>query len=59
MNIDRAQQIVDSAKDIEVLYNGKPIWIQNVDERAETARVYTEDEPDDEMSVPVRELQEQ
>jgi small acid-soluble spore protein H (minor) len=58
VNINRAQQIVESAKEIEVLYHGDPVWIQNIDEQEQTARVYTADEPDREMDVPVKELRE-
>ncbi|MGC4377021.1 H-type small acid-soluble spore protein [Fictibacillus sp. Mic-4] len=56
MNTARAQQIIESPKEIEVLYNGTPVWLQSVDEAKETARVYTADQPDNEMDVPVREL---
>ncbi|SMO40623.1 H-type small acid-soluble spore protein [Melghirimyces algeriensis] len=58
MNRLRAQQIIESPKHIEVHWNGVPVWIQNVDDRNETARVYTRERPDDEKTVPVEELRE-
>jgi small acid-soluble spore protein H (minor) len=58
MNVQRAMQIIESTKEIEVHYNGVPVWIQNVDETGQTARVYTADKPDDEMLVPVTQLDE-
>lgn len=59
MNIGRAQQIIESTKDFLVTYNSIPVWIQNVDPEAETARVYTAASPEDEMVVPVSKLEEQ
>ncbi|PTX52192.1 small acid-soluble spore protein H (minor) [Melghirimyces profundicolus] len=58
MNILRARQIVESPQEIEVHHNGVPVWIQNLDESRETARVYTRNQPDDEKTVPVEELRE-
>lgn len=58
MDVFRAKQIIESPEEIEVLYEGVPVWIQSVDREAETARVYTADEPDREREVPVRLLEE-
>lgn len=58
MNINRAQQIVESTKDIDVQHNGASIWIQHVNPDAGTARVYTRHNPENEMTVSVQELQE-
>jgi len=58
MDVGRAKQIVDSPETIEVLYQGVPVWIQNVNEGNETARVYTRENPDDEKVVSVNELRE-
>ncbi|SFS92751.1 small acid-soluble spore protein H (minor) [Marininema halotolerans] len=58
MNIQRAKQILESTKEIEVRYQNVPVWIQNVNESAQTARVYTGDQPDHEMEVPIQELTE-
>ncbi|WP_096201090.1 H-type small acid-soluble spore protein [Bacillus sp. FJAT-45350] len=56
MNSQRAQEIVESMKEVEVLFNGTPVWIQHVDKEKDTARVYKEQNPDDEMTVPVEQL---
>lgn len=32
MNNERARQIVESLGVIEVLYNGSPVWIENIKE---------------------------
>ncbi|MFC0190339.1 H-type small acid-soluble spore protein [Fictibacillus aquaticus] len=58
MNASRAQQIIESTKEIEVLYNGTPVWLQSVDETKQTVRAYTADQPDQEMDIPVGELRE-
>ncbi|OYD09810.1 H-type small acid-soluble spore protein [Paludifilum halophilum] len=58
MDILRAKQILESPNKVDVRYEGVPIWIQNVDEEGETARVYTSANPDDEKVVPVRQLEE-
>ena len=58
MNVSRAQQIIESEKEIEVLHNGTSVWLQSVDESRQTARAYTKDQPDNEMNIPVNELQE-
>jgi small acid-soluble spore protein H (minor) len=58
MNVQRAKQILESPKEIEVHYQGVPVWIQNVDETGHTARVYTANEPDDEKVIPVDQLNE-
>ncbi|MQR96166.1 H-type small acid-soluble spore protein [Fictibacillus phosphorivorans] len=58
MNVSRAQQIIESEKEIVVLYNGTPVWLQSVDENNQTARAYTREQPDHEMDIPVNELQE-
>jgi len=39
-----------------VTYNGTPIYIQNVDEKGETARIYPLDQPENETEVSVNEL---
>jgi len=57
MDVNRAKQIVESPKTIEVRYRGKPVWIQHVNDDG-TARVYEQQEPEREMTVSVGELQE-
>jgi small acid-soluble spore protein H (minor) len=58
MNVSRAQQIIESEKEIEVLHNGTPVWLQSVNENNHTARAYSKNQPDNEMDIPVNELQE-
>lgn len=53
MNKQRAEEIVASPTMINVTYNGAPIYIQNVDEKNETARIYPLDEPSSEQDVPL------
>lgn len=59
MNSQRAQEIVESMKDVQVLFNGTPVMIQHVDHDKETARVYEKSQPENEMTVPVQQLMEQ
>lgn len=58
MDIGRAKQIVESPDEIKVLFQGTPVWIQNLDENDQTARVYTRENPDNEKTVSVGELTE-
>ncbi|WP_257351240.1 H-type small acid-soluble spore protein [Pseudalkalibacillus decolorationis] len=58
MDTGRAKQILESPREIGVQYNGSPIWIQQVDETANTARVYLKNDPDNEMTVNVTQLDE-
>ena len=59
MNAQRAQEIASSPVMANVTYQGMPIYIQNVDEKNETARIYPLDEPENEQSVPLNSLVEQ
>ncbi|WP_216829549.1 H-type small acid-soluble spore protein [Alkalihalobacterium elongatum] len=59
MNSQRAQEIVESMKDVQVLFNGTPVMIQHVDHDNDTARVYEKKQPENEMTVPVQQLMEQ
>ena len=56
MNTQRAQEIASSADMAKVTYNGAPIYIQNVNENNETARIYYLDEPQNEQDVPISSL---
>jgi small acid-soluble spore protein H (minor) len=42
-----------------VTYQGIPVYIQNVDEQNEMARIYPLDQPENEQSVPLNNLIEQ
>lgn len=56
MNIQRAQEIAVSPVMEDVTYNGKSIYIQQVDEKNETARIYPLDQPENEQEVPLSSL---
>lgn len=58
MNVQRAQEIAESPTIANVMYNGKRIYIQNVDTAKETARIYPLDDPANEQEVPLRSLEE-
>ena len=56
MNKQRAQEIAASPILANVTYNDVPIYIQNVNENNETARIYPLDEPENEQNVPLTNL---
>ena len=56
MNKQRAQEIATSSILANVTYNEVPIYIQNVNENNETARIYPLDEPENEQNVPLTNL---
>ena len=56
MNKQRAQEIAASPILANVTYNEVPIYIQNVNENNETARIYPLNEPENEQNVPLTNL---
>ncbi|PEY32958.1 small acid-soluble spore protein H [Bacillus cereus] len=56
MNKQRAQEIAASPIMANVTYNGIPIYIQNVDENNETARIYPLNKPQNEQEIPLSNL---
>lgn len=54
LDSERARQIIDSPQKIEVLYQGSPVWIENVTDN-NTANV-TYIETHDKVEVPVYRL---
>ncbi|MEH7462859.1 small acid-soluble spore protein H [Bacillus thuringiensis] len=58
MNTQRAQEIAASPVMVNVTYNGAQIYIQNVDETNETARIYPLSEPNNEQDVSLSSLSE-
>ena len=56
MNVQRAQEIAASGDMKKVTYDGTQIYIQQVDESKETARIYALDEPQNEQEVPLSSL---
>jgi small acid-soluble spore protein H (minor) len=58
INIQRAQEIVTSHIMTDVTYQGVSVYIQHVDEQNEMARIYPIDQPENEQSVPLKNLTE-
>ncbi|RCX23414.1 small acid-soluble spore protein H (minor) [Fontibacillus phaseoli] len=58
MNSQRAKEIVASPTMVNVACNGVPIYIQHVNERNETARIYPLDQPEQEQEVALSQLTE-
>ncbi|WP_346818009.1 small acid-soluble spore protein H [Bacillus paramobilis] len=56
MNKQRAQEIAASPVMANVTYNGVPIYIQNVAENNDTARIYPLNEPENEQEIPLSSL---
>ena len=56
MNKQRAQEIATSPILANVTYNDVPIYIQNVNENNETARIYPLNDPENEQNVPLTNL---
>jgi small acid-soluble spore protein H (minor) len=59
MNKQRANEIAASPVMANVTYNGTQIYIQQVDEKNETARIYPLNQPENEQEVPLNSLTEQ
>ncbi|WP_173916732.1 small acid-soluble spore protein H [Halobacillus sp. Marseille-Q1614] len=59
MEAQRAQEIAQSPVMVNVTYNQQPIYIQHVDEKNETARIYPLENPENELEVSLNELNEQ
>ncbi|MXQ53224.1 H-type small acid-soluble spore protein [Shimazuella alba] len=58
MDVKRVEEILESPDKITVTYKGESVWIQSVNEVAQIADVHRVGNSDDEMTVPVNELQE-
>lgn len=56
MNKQRAAEIASSPVMANVSLNGVPIYIQHVDEKNETARIYPLGQPKNEQEVPLNSL---
>lgn len=56
MNKQRAKEIAGSPVMANVSFNGQRIYIQNVDEEKELARIYSLEDPHDEKEVLVTDL---
>ncbi len=58
MNPQRAQEIAESPDMANVSYDGAPVYIQHVDAKAGTARIFPPDKPGEEQTVPLDALSE-
>ncbi|TCP29165.1 small acid-soluble spore protein H (minor) [Scopulibacillus darangshiensis] len=58
MNKQRAQEIASSPVMANVSYKGDAIYIQHVDDKNETARIYALDQPENEQEVSLNDLKE-
>jgi small acid-soluble spore protein H (minor) len=58
MNTTRAKEIAASPSMANVTFNNIPIYIQNVDENNQTARIYPLEEPNNETVVSLSLLKE-
>ncbi|MBQ4866142.1 small acid-soluble spore protein H [Priestia megaterium] len=59
MDTQRAQEIADSVDMANVIYNGKSIYIEHVDQQNGVATIHNLDEPNNKQSVSISELTEQ
>jgi len=59
MDVNRAQEIVDSPKEFVVQLNSREVWIDSVDAYSGVAKVHPENDPKVSKNVPITELQEQ
>jgi small acid-soluble spore protein H (minor) len=58
LNTQRARQIAASSDMANVTHDGEQVYIQHVDEDAETARIYPLKNPEREKTVPLSSLEE-
>ncbi|WP_147535487.1 H-type small acid-soluble spore protein [Bacillus marasmi] len=58
MNVQRAKEICELPELVKVSLNGVPIYIQHVDDRSETARIYPLNDPQNEQEVSFDSLRE-
>jgi small acid-soluble spore protein H (minor) len=59
MDSQRAQEISFSSEMIEVMYNGKSVYIEHVDQQNGVATIHPLDEPNNKQTVSVSNLIEQ
>ncbi|QED48248.1 H-type small acid-soluble spore protein [Cytobacillus dafuensis] len=58
MDVNRVKQILSSSADIEVLYNGMSVWIDQINEDSTTATVHLRGPLEERSVVEISELQE-
>jgi small acid-soluble spore protein H (minor) len=59
MEVTRAKQIAESGEIVPVTYGGRQVFIQHVDEKNGTARIYPKENTEEEMVVSIRLLNEE
>lgn len=59
MDVNRAQEIINSEDIIHVEWKGSAVWIDEVNLKNGTAIVHDENFPQEQQTVPVHELEEQ
>lgn len=58
MDVTRIKQIVNSPKEIEVMYNGVSVWIDQVHEDGKMATVHLRRSLEERSNVEIAELEE-
>lgn len=58
MDINRVRQILSSSADINVIYNGASVWIDQLNEDGRTAKVHLRGPLEERSTVAIAELQE-
>lgn len=56
MDLNRAQEILNSSETIEVLYQGKPVWINNINPADQRAYITTSTNPKENTVVDIKDL---
>ncbi|SHK39810.1 small acid-soluble spore protein, H-type [Caminicella sporogenes DSM 14501] len=56
MDIKRAKEILNSAKDIEVTYQGKSVWINSINPSLGSAFIITRDNEKKQYQVSISDL---
>lgn len=59
MEMNRVKQIISSPKEITVTYHGVPVWLKHYNVAENSVSVFTEDNPQEVMVLPVDELVEE
>lgn len=58
MDLKRVKQILSSSSEIEVVYNGASVWIDQLNEDGRTATVHLRGPLEERTTVEISELQE-
>lgn len=58
MDVNRAQEIIGMDRTVDVKLDGVPVWIDSVDTTSGSAKVHVKNNPNNQKTVSVQELQE-